>query len=64
MDLKIHKEEKYLEDWNTMDQEHPGLYGIGTLFGRALLGGMRNYHVNKFIPIEELKAILSEDFSK
>lgn len=63
LDLKLHKEEKYLEDWNTMDQENPGLYGIGTLFGKALFGGLRNYHVNKYIPMEALKVILSEAFS-
>lgn len=63
LDLKLHKEEKYLEDWNATDQDHPGLYGIGTLFGKAIFGGLRNYHVNKYIPVEELQAILREVFS-
>ena len=64
LDIKLYKEEKYVEDWNTMDQNHSGLYGIGTLFGKALLGGLRNYHVNKFIPLNELKVILMEAFSE
>ena len=60
MDAKMHWKEKDCSDWMEQDPDDPALYGIEALFIRAFSFGVRNKKVDRFIPLEEIRAILRD----
>ena len=60
LDSKLHWEEKDCNDWMEQDPDDPTLYGIEALIIRTLALGVRNPKVDRYIPMDEIRAVLNE----
>lgn len=60
LDTEIFIEEKDCEDLLEIDNELENTYGVSTLMAHFLFAGAKNRRVNRYIPLEELSADLSE----
>lgn len=63
MDAKLHVEEKDCRDLLAVEESDPTPYTIWTLMAQFVFAGARNKKVNRYIPIEELRKILLEEFA-
>lgn len=59
MDAKLHQLDKDCADPLEIDPDGESPYGIWTLFAQFALAGARNKKVDRYIPIEEIRAMLS-----
>lgn len=57
-------QEKDLRDPLTINAESEQLYGVATLFMQGIFGAARNKKVAKYMPPEEVQAILERNFGK
>ncbi|MCI8485482.1 MAG: hypothetical protein HFH41_14265, partial [Lachnospiraceae bacterium] len=58
MDCKLHLQDKNTEDYLDIEQDSPQPYSIWTLFAKAAFGSAYNRKVNRYIPLEEIRAAL------
>ena len=58
MDAKLHQQNKDCTDMLEIDPDDDALYGVSTLFAQIALRGARNKKVDRYIPIEEIRAAL------
>lgn len=58
LDTKIYKKEKECYDHLKIDKEEEGTYSIFTLLAQFAFGAARNYKVDRYVPIKEIKACL------
>ena len=60
LDSKLHWKEKDCSDWMEQDPDDPTLYGIEALLIRTFAMGARNPKVDRYIPMDEIRAVLNE----
>ncbi len=58
MDAKLHLREKNCKDPLKIDQEEEQPYGVWTLFAQLVFAGAENNKVDRYVPIEDLRAAL------
>lgn len=58
MNAKLHIKEKNTEDYLDIQQDSEQPYGIGTLLAEFVFGSTHNPQVERYIPIEEIRAEL------
>ena len=60
LDANLHIKEKNCEDMLKINQEEEEPYSIYTLFAQFAFAGAENKKVDRYIPIEEIKSILTD----
>lgn len=60
MEAKLHIRDKDTTDPMEIDPDAPQPYGLGSLFAETLLAGAKNRAVDRYIPLEEIRAALRE----
>lgn len=63
LDAKLHLKDKDCRDFLKIDQNEAAPYGVATLFAQFAFAGARNRKVDRYIPIDELRAVLEDTFS-
>lgn len=58
MDSKLHLREKDCTDVLDIDADQDVPYGIGIQFAQVFLAGARNWKVDRYIPLEEIRSAL------
>lgn len=58
MDAKLHIKDKNCDDPLKIDQEDEHTYGVSTFFAQFVYAGANNKKVDRYIPIEDIKAAL------
>ncbi|MDO4537958.1 MAG: hypothetical protein Q4B54_07335 [Coriobacteriales bacterium] len=59
MKAELHRQNKDCTDSLKIDSDEEEPYGIGTLFAQFFLAGARNKRIDRYIPIDEIRASLS-----
>lgn len=59
MKAELHRRDKDCTDVLRIDPDDEEPYGIGTLFAQFFLAGARNKRIDRYIPIDEIRASLS-----
>jgi len=58
MDAKLHIKDKNCDDPLKIDQEDEHTYGVSTFLAQFVYAGANNKKVDRYIPIEDIKAAL------
>ena len=61
MDAKLHLKEKDCSDPLRIDYNEVALYGIGAQFTHVFYGGLKNKKIDRFIPINEIRAVINNE---
>ena len=59
MEAELHRHDKDCADVLKIDSDEEEPYGVETLFAQFLLAGARNKRIDRYIPIDEIRASLS-----
>ena len=58
MNTKMHLKEKDLYDVSERNKEAPGAYSIWTLLGQAFFRGAKNYAIDRYMTLDEIRSAL------